>query len=797
MTRLYKCFVEDYDLTLEESEERKRVRNFLDDKVGKGYFDKYLKVRDRLNDSSYKDFNKLIKQDPEEVKIVIDRANGDEPQMVSHDGLIGENEDFKVYRVTDFPIAKELGINTRWCITGRYGSMNRDDDSYFTSYLKTNNLDGGYYFYISKNDPYEKYCVLLKRNGSVDSIWKSPNGKISSDTLSKLNFPHIKGLDLSGYDYPNDDPDGDPPFTEDEEKYGYSIEAIYDDIDNDRDGDLSRRLDNVSIDTIVEEGIDFGELFDRAIEHESYNCASEIAQRDYDSSMNAIDIDKYISSKKWKAVDILLEDNYDFEDISDNSFTDILKDCTEQEFKDFVLFSKDSDNINLNELSISYPLDNGNSNLLDLYLYKVYNEGSWELDDTIFDILLDAIDLSKCYYTLYNAVYEEGVEDYNIIKKLVQNGAPIDEEDSALDVIIEKYYDYDENSTQDEGGSKRHELKKIIKYLYKLGAKFDNYEVEDIKDILGSSINDEDYEEEVQDIINTITNMQKKKRGKDTLEKYIKTLNKTYYNEARIKLLTQLSDPYYIYTLLQGLESSTIERPILLSLAIMDYHIVQMIASYLLKNNLSDKILLPLHIVQKVMADYKLNKAIPEMRELFLKNLSYYGKIFSEIELDYDFLNSVYVAISPSVMEEKNYKYLETLKNLNKEYARLLMHFFIHNAIINEDTHKAKELIDEAKSLGILDLYDNTHFKSIFTELFNLCYNAISNDGVGNKDFDNLYIYALKSDMNRSEIEKEINRERDYYEKNKDSSSESSKFIAEKSKYMANLLSSTINLPLI
>ena len=794
MTRLYKCF-EDYDLTLEESEERKRVRNFLDDKVGKGYFDKYLKVRDRLNDSSYKDFNKLVKQDPEEVKIVIDRANGEEPPMVSHNGLIGENEDFKVYRVTDFPTAKELGINTRWCITGRYGNMNRDDDSYFTSYLKTNNLDGGYYFYISKNDPYEKYCVLLKRNGSVDSIWKSPNGQISSDTLSKLNFPHIKGLDLSGYDYPNDDPDGDPPFTEEEELYGYSIDAIYDDIDNDREGDLSRRLDNVSTDTLVEEDIDFGDLFNRAIEHESYACASELANRDYDSSMNSIDIDKYISSKKWKAVDILLEDNYDLEDISDNSFTDVLKDCTEQDFKDFILFSKDSDNIDLNELSISYPLDDGNSNLLDLYLYKVYNDGSWKSDDTIFDILLDAIDLSN-YYALYTAIYEEGVEDYNIIKKLVQNGAPI-EEDSSLDVLIEKYYDYDENSTQDEGGSKRHELKKIIKYLYKLGAKSDDYDVDDIKDILGSSINDEDYEEEVQDIINTITNMQKKKRGKDTLEKYIKTLNKTYYNEARIKLLTQLSDPYYIYTLLQGLESSTIERPILLSLAIKDYQIVQMIASYLLKNNLSDKILLPLHIVQKVMADYKLSKAIPEMGELFLKNLSYYGKVFSEIGFNYDFLNSVYVAIFPSVMEEKNYKYLETLKNLNKEYAWLLLKSFILHTINNEDTHKAKELIDEAKSLGILDLYDSTHSKSIFNALFNLCYNAISDDDIGNKDFDNLYIYAIKSDMNRSEIEKVINTERDYYEKNKDNSSELSKSIAEKSKYMANLLSSTINLPLI
>ena len=64
---------EELDIVLEASAERQRVQKFMDDNLGKDYFDKYLKIRDRFTDMNLKDFNKIIKLDPEDVKVAIDR----------------------------------------------------------------------------------------------------------------------------------------------------------------------------------------------------------------------------------------------------------------------------------------------------------------------------------------------------------------------------------------------------------------------------------------------------------------------------------------------------------------------------------------------------------------------------------------------------------------------------------------------------------------------------------------------------------------------------------------------------
>ena len=221
MTRLYKCF-EDYDLTLEESEERKRVRNFLDDKVGKGYFDKYLKIRNRLTDKNLKDFNTLITLDPEDVKIAIDRYFPDDEEHDNSEGKrkIGENEDWVVWRVTSFPASKELGEGTSWCISGNYGNMNHDDSHYFYDYIKKENLDGGYYFYIPKDSSKKKYCILIEKSGHINSVWKSPNSEVYD--VSNLNFPEIRGIDLSSYG----------------SKLGKQIEKAYEEDDSDTWGRL-------------------------------------------------------------------------------------------------------------------------------------------------------------------------------------------------------------------------------------------------------------------------------------------------------------------------------------------------------------------------------------------------------------------------------------------------------------------------------------------------------------------------------------------------------------------------------
>ena len=803
MLRLHRCFIaEDFDLTLEASAERTRAKDFLEDKVGKGYFDKYLKVRDRLKDSDYKDFNKLIKQDPEEVKIVIDRASGDEAIVASSEGVIGENADFIVYRVTDFEKSRELGVNTRWCITGRYGDMRRDDDSYFRSYLNTHNLDGGYYFYISKHDPYEKFCVLLKRNGVVDSIWKAPNGQISADTLSGLNFPDIKGIDLSGYDYPNDDPDGDPPFTEEEEEdNGFSEQAVFNAIDNDDVSALEHQfdyLDGDNYDEYYNEDISLSSLFDRAIDKESYACAQYIAERDYDrnssyGNTNEIELDGYIKSKNWNAVDILLEKDYDLDD-DVYIFDEFLDKATEEEFKTFVEFSNGSDNIDLNSIRSSSSED---SNLIVFYLDKLAYS-SWKYDSSLLDTLLDAIDISSDN-TLYEAVDTES--DYDIVKKLLHHNADINYEDTenswtALDNAIWHYYDYDDRPEVDEGGSKRHNLKKIIKALHQLNAEMLSYDESDIEDILGSHANERDIDSGVEYIVNSITNMEKKQKSVKDLEKFISGLDKKEYSKACLQLLQTISNESYINVLLHGIENTTIEKPIslyLLPKKIKTYVPVGEIIKYIYDNGLSDKVLLPLSLVSHILGDFHLEKLL-SVGKLVMSNLSYYGKLIEDANTDdVALLRSLYMCIWDSVMEDNNFKYLEDIEKLNKDMYSLYFVSLVSSALEDNNLHKIRELLTEAKSHGILDIYaEIKQNPSVFTLLVNKCYASAmkSSDWKSDKDIEDLLVYAVKSDMNHSKISEKIEK----YKSNIDSEIPS---ISHCSKYIVNLLSSLINQPLI
>lgn len=188
---------ESLNMYLEASAERERVKDFLENSVGKGYFDKYLKLRDRFTDKRLKDFNLIIKMSPEDVKVAIDRY-APSSDKASEDGgkkVVGENGKWTVYHVTSFPAAQELGEGTEWCITGRYGDMDKDDDHYFKDYIRDNKLDGGYYFYIPKDGSNDKYCLLLTRNGKVHSLWGTPNGEV--DYEEEWDFPEVRGIDLT------------------------------------------------------------------------------------------------------------------------------------------------------------------------------------------------------------------------------------------------------------------------------------------------------------------------------------------------------------------------------------------------------------------------------------------------------------------------------------------------------------------------------------------------------------------------------------------------------------------------
>ena len=179
--------------------EGKRDQEILRDFLGDDYYDKYTSIKNRIKDPEYKDIYKLIKMDPNDVKDYIDsfQSNTDVRRNKKASGakLIYQDDLWKVYRITTYKAAQLYGSGTRWCITGRYEAHEERGEEYFYGYIKNNDLDGGYYFYI-KNDGRTKYCLLRKENGAVHSIWDASDDELNASNILDIeeDFPAIEGV---------------------------------------------------------------------------------------------------------------------------------------------------------------------------------------------------------------------------------------------------------------------------------------------------------------------------------------------------------------------------------------------------------------------------------------------------------------------------------------------------------------------------------------------------------------------------------------------------------------------------
>lgn len=183
--------------------EGKRDQEVLRDFLGDEYYYKYSLIKNKIKDSDYKDIYKLIRRDPDEVKAYIDsfKSNRDRNVSAKQSGakLIYSDTDWNVYKITTYDAAVIYGKNTRWCIAGRYPQSEGKGEHYFNSYIKSENLDGGYYFFINKHDAAEKYCVLQDVDKHVQSIWDSADNDLG-DTFAKayikngVMLPNIKEI---------------------------------------------------------------------------------------------------------------------------------------------------------------------------------------------------------------------------------------------------------------------------------------------------------------------------------------------------------------------------------------------------------------------------------------------------------------------------------------------------------------------------------------------------------------------------------------------------------------------------
>lgn len=187
--------------------ESKKDKEELEQYLGKELFDKYCLIRNKIPNSKeyekYRNFELLKKMDIEDIREFIDNFNSnmnDRVKAKSGAKKLYEDENWYVYRISTYQAAKYYGKNTKWCISGNFDGEDGRGNYYFFEYIEVFNLDGGYYFYISKKNNNVKYCVLQSENRDIVSIWNSKDINIGT-TLKDLpsDFPIIKEVNLKMY----------------------------------------------------------------------------------------------------------------------------------------------------------------------------------------------------------------------------------------------------------------------------------------------------------------------------------------------------------------------------------------------------------------------------------------------------------------------------------------------------------------------------------------------------------------------------------------------------------------------
>lgn len=203
MVKLRRLFVtENYNLILESKKDLDDLKKHLGDDL----YNDYMKIRDRISDSEWKDFQKLKKKDPDEIKDFVDnfqsKSDKRKSDKISGAKKIYSDDDWDVYKITSYPAAQLYGKGTKWCITGRYAGHESRGEEYFNAYIDENNLDGGYYFYINKNNPSKKYCVLQRKDKTIHSIWNAEDNMEGTSMVSlNVRLPEIPEVNLKQDDY--------------------------------------------------------------------------------------------------------------------------------------------------------------------------------------------------------------------------------------------------------------------------------------------------------------------------------------------------------------------------------------------------------------------------------------------------------------------------------------------------------------------------------------------------------------------------------------------------------------------
>ena len=143
-----------------------------------------------MNDSKY---YRLLEKRVELLEAKLNKYNKCRVFEANDDGatVLYEDPEWTVYRITTYKAAVKYGKSTDWGIAER----RRNGEQVFADTIRNRKLDGGFYFYINKNDPRKKYCVLQSKSGKIISIWDALDEPME---YLDVDLPVVDGVNLSG-----------------------------------------------------------------------------------------------------------------------------------------------------------------------------------------------------------------------------------------------------------------------------------------------------------------------------------------------------------------------------------------------------------------------------------------------------------------------------------------------------------------------------------------------------------------------------------------------------------------------
>ena len=182
--------------TPDEADKEDLYRSYMD----------YMDMRDYVIETfkNFREFEKLKK-----VKINLVQKFVDSYESIGNivakakEGadLIYSDGKWDVYKVKTYAASKYYGKGTRWCIAGNYEGHEERGEFYFDDYIKRKDLDGGYYFYLSKSNQDEKYCLLQRKSdGQPLSIWDASDRSLDMKyEIEDLELPKVPGVNLHDF----------------------------------------------------------------------------------------------------------------------------------------------------------------------------------------------------------------------------------------------------------------------------------------------------------------------------------------------------------------------------------------------------------------------------------------------------------------------------------------------------------------------------------------------------------------------------------------------------------------------